>query len=175
MKCIIQCLLIVLMLVYSVNSAAISENILENPAGYFNQDSYKSILQQNKDEDFIMLLWSLDCPPCIAELPMISSFHRRNPDIEIIMVSTDDSSRMKEAENLMQENNLADLDQWVFAADNYQKIRYSIDPQWYGELPRSYFYIAGKRIASISGRLKQADLEKWLTGQRKRQDKVKFQ
>lgn len=155
MKLVSQCLFLILVLLYSVNSAAKPQ--------YFNQNSYQDILISNKDKHFIMLLWSLDCPPCIEEMPVISSFHKKNPAIEIIMVSTDEVSREGEIADLLIETGLQDLQQWVFQSGNYQRIRYSIDPTWYGELPRSYFYQFGKLNKKRSGRLTLRDLEQWLT------------
>lgn len=157
MKLVSQLLFLILVLLYSVNSAARPQ--------HFSQNSYQDILISNKDNNFIMILWSLDCPPCIEEMPVISKFHKKNPAIEIIMVSTDEVSREGEITELLTESGLKDLQQWVFQSENNQRIRYSIDPAWYGELPRSYFYRSGKLNKKRSGRLTMDDLEQWLTSQ----------
>lgn len=157
MKLVSQLLFLTLVLLYSINSTAKPQ--------VFNQDSYQNILKSNKDNNFIMILWSLDCPPCIEEMPVISSFHKKNPGVEIILVSTDEVSRVNEITDLLFEAELQGLQQWVFQNENYHRIRYSIDPTWYGELPRSYFYRAGKLNKKRSGRLTMNDLEQWLTRQ----------
>ena len=141
--------------------------------GSFGQHSYQKILQQRQQDNFILVLWSLDCPPCIEELPLLAAFHKQHPGVDIVMVSTDDPSRVDEVVSLMQNYQLADINHWVFEANAEQRIRYSIDPQWYGELPRSYFYTAGQRIAARSGQLKQADLDKWLSASNENMQKEK--
>lgn len=155
MKLVSQFLFVILVLLYSISSASGSQ--------YFTQNSYHDILKSNQNKHFIMILWSLDCPPCIEEMPVISNFHKKNPDIEIIMVSTDEVSRENEITDLVIEADLQNIKQWIFDNDNAQRIRYSIDSTWYGELPRSYFYRSGKLNQKRSGRLTKNVLEQWLT------------
>ena len=151
MKSLSQMFFLILLLVYSINSAATLQ--------YFNKNSYQDILLSNENNHFIMILWSLDCPPCIEEMPVISVFHKTNPDIKILMVSTDEVSRENEISDLLIDAGLKDVQQWVFQGESEQRVRYSIDPTWYGELPRSYFYRAGKLIEKFSGRLTKSHLE----------------
>ncbi|MFT5164280.1 MAG: hypothetical protein ACI9FJ_002881, partial [Alteromonadaceae bacterium] len=40
--------------------------------------------------------------------------------------------------------------------------RYAIDPSWYGELPRSYFYDAAGGRTAKSGLVNNETLKKWL-------------
>ena len=42
------------------------------------------------------------------------------------------------------------------------KLRYSIDPTWYGELPRTYFYDADHQITPLSGKISNSFLDTWL-------------
>jgi len=42
------------------------------------------------------------------------------------------------------------------------KLRFYIDPGWYGELPRSYFYDAAQQRSGHSGALTRAQLQDWL-------------
>lgn len=128
----------------------------------FDHTSYQTIIDGNKSDSFIMLLWSLDCAPCIEELPMLSEFHKHHPEVKIIMVSTDEQTRSSELLELMRMNKLSDIHHWMFEIQASQRIRYSIDPGWYGELPRSYFYSSGKRVDAISGKLNKSDLYRWL-------------
>ena len=43
-----------------------------------------------------------------------------------------------------------------------EKLRYVIDQDWYGELPRSYYYDADHQRSSHSGTLSQQQLSAWL-------------
>jgi len=164
MKRIIQFLLLVLLNVYAVNSNAIPT--------FFDQDSYQKIIHNKKDSNFLMLLWSLDCQSCIEDLSVVSLFHKNNPGIDIVMISTDQIIRLNEISSLMSEYGLNDVEQWIFQSNQFNQLSKSIDPQWRGELPRSYFYTSGERISTLSGRLHKADFDKWLLDQNSGQSKV---
>ena len=46
--------------------------------------------------------------------------------------------------------------------DRFAKLRYGIDPSWFGELPRSYFYDAAHNRLPHSGALNEDHIEAWL-------------
>jgi len=126
----------------------------------FDKQAYQSILNQQKQQSFLLVLWSVDCPPCMEELTMLSDFHKQHPDKKIILVSTDSQSQSDEITGLINKFGLTRLPQWVFGNESPQYLRYSIDPMWYGELPRSYFHSEDVRKA-VSGKLNRADIVRW--------------
>ena len=128
----------------------------------FKTDSYNKLLTDNGDA-FLMVMWSLDCPPCIKELKLLGMLYKNNPDLNLVLVSTDSPSRNVEINDLLKESGLADSNSWVFSDESSQKLRYSIDPRWYGELPRSYFHSkGGEHRSSVSGLLKTVEILTWL-------------
>ena len=134
-------------------------NASSSPA-LFNTDSYNKLVAE-KTRPFVMVLWSLDCPPCMHELNMLGQLFKNNSDLNLVLISTDSNSQKQEINNLIEEYGLSDVDSWVFSKDPQQSLRYSIDPAWYGELPRSYFHNKDKRSA-VSGLLSEAKLLSWL-------------
>ncbi|MGY8814879.1 MAG: hypothetical protein ACKVHQ_09190 [Gammaproteobacteria bacterium] len=46
---------------------------------------------------------------------------------------------------------------------NIERLRYSIDPDWFGELPRNYFYDANSSRIGFSGKLTEDILLEWLS------------
>jgi len=126
----------------------------------FEKQTYQSILENENQQSFLLVLWSLDCPPCMDELSMLGGLHQQFPDKKIILVSTDSEAQSDEIMQIMNKFKLTGLPQWVFGNESPQYLRYSIDPLWYGELPRSYFHTAETRQA-VSGKLKKADLIRW--------------
>jgi thiol-disulfide isomerase/thioredoxin len=125
-------------------------------------DSYKDIVTQYQKNSFLMVLWSVDCPPCIEELPALGRFHQLHPDANVVMVSTDSNNQQEDIKRLMNKHGLADIQQWVFDDESVQAIRYAIDPAWYGELPRSYFHRVEHERLSRSGRLDEGVLLSWI-------------
>lgn len=128
----------------------------------FKTDSYNKLLMNN-DEAFLMVMWSLDCPPCIKELNMLGLLYKKNPNLNLVLVSTDSVSRSSEISGFLKESGLSNLNSWIFSDESGQKLRYSIDPRWYGELPRSYFHNdEGKSRRSVSGLLETDEILAWL-------------
>lgn len=127
----------------------------------FEKDSYRKILNAYHGHAFLMVLWSVDCPPCIDELSVLGQFHQLYPSANIVLVSTDNVVAREEISQLMQLHDLNDVQQWVFDGDSIAAIRHAIDPLWYGELPRSYFHYTENQRQGISGRLDKIKLLVW--------------
>ena len=119
----------------------------------FNKDSYQQILNDNIGIPFLLVIWSIDCPPCYEELMMLGQFTQKNPEKKIILISTDSFAYSKEVSEILIESNLHNQEQWVFSDIPSNQLRYSIDPAWYGELPRSYFFNQKHKRTAVSGRL----------------------
>ncbi|MGH8643213.1 MAG: TlpA family protein disulfide reductase [Gammaproteobacteria bacterium] len=128
----------------------------------FVSGSLSTILANYDREAFLMALWSLDCPPCRAELALLGEIHQENPRLRLVLISTDDGSQAEAAQEVLHKSGLDKVESWIFAESNTQRLRYEIDAAWYGELPRSYFYTADHTRVSVSGALKPQHLESWL-------------
>ncbi|HZV98273.1 MAG TPA: hypothetical protein VFF74_04715, partial [Methylophilaceae bacterium] len=77
-------------------------------------------------------------------------------------VSVDRRDASAEASRFLDQLQLPSHERWQFAAADHDRLRYSVDRQWYGELPRSYFYDATHKVQALSGRPKAEWLERWL-------------
>lgn len=128
----------------------------------FKVESYKEIVTRYQDSSFLMVLWSVDCPPCIEELPTLGKFHQLHPKANLVMVSTDDEYHKDDIQQLMHKHGLDDIQQWVFSGVSLQAMRYAIDPTWHGELPRSYFHHKQHKRQVKSGRLGEDVLSTWI-------------
>jgi len=149
----IKHLLFVMLLMTSVVHA-------DKPLQVFDKNTYQAILKNENQQAFLLVLWSLDCPPCMEELSVLAEIHQQYPDKKLILLSVDAESQHDDIRQVVNKFGLATLPQWVFGNDAPQYLRYSIDPMWYGELPRSYFHTTEKRTA-VSGKLNKATLLRW--------------
>ncbi|QPK64225.1 hypothetical protein IVG45_04445 [Methylomonas sp. LL1] len=125
----------------------------------FNPGSYQQILRENAAKPFILAVWSVDCPSCLKDMGVLNQIRQNHPDLKIVMLSTDDPSATSEVKNILARNRLGDLDNWIFGSDDAQKLRYEIDPGWYGELPRTYFFSSTHNRVGKSGALKIEEFE----------------
>jgi thiol-disulfide isomerase/thioredoxin len=137
----------------------------------FAAGSMAEIEARYENRPFVLALWSLTCPPCLHELELLQAWHSANPAVPLVLVATDgqgeaDAVRQKLAEvGLTQMTN---VENWNFADTYIEKLRFSIDPRWRGELPRSYLYTStehtsGTERHAISGALTTEVLQNWLS------------
>ncbi len=92
----------------------------------------------------------------------MSELRKSMPDIHLIMLATDDASATDRAMSILTENELNQTDNWIFADANLQKLRYEIDPKWYGEVPRTYFVDKDHQRVGVSGSVPREKLETML-------------
>jgi thiol-disulfide isomerase/thioredoxin len=107
----------------------------------------------------MLAIWSITCPSCIKDMAVINAVHKAHPDIKIVMLSTDNIAETAEAQQILEKNQLTDIEHWIYAEENTQKLQFEIDPKWYGELPRTYFFDKIHQRESVSGVLSKQDYE----------------
>jgi thiol-disulfide isomerase/thioredoxin len=119
----------------------------------FSPGSYQQILRENADQPFVLMIWSVDCPSCLKDMALIRDIQQKRPELKIVMLATDDPSTTAEVKNIINRYQLNAVENWIFGSDDAQKLRYEIDPSWYGELPRTYFFNATHQRIGKSGTL----------------------
>lgn len=149
----------VLALPEPVRSAAEPDGIDIQP---FTADSFAAIKAEREGQPFVLALWSVDCPPCMVELDMLGRMRDEHPDLPLVLVSTDNIALREDAEDFLLDYGLDDMSSWMFADSFAEALRFSIDPQWFGELPRSYHFGADHQFEAHSGILTEAQLRAWL-------------
>lgn len=130
------------------------------PVQPFRAESLAQIRAANAGSPFVLVLWSLDCPPCFRELELLGRLHRAEPALKMVFVAIDpyrEPGIRSAVRGTLKRFGLAGFDAWAFASDP-QRLRYVIDPRWYGELPRSYFYGLDQPRNAVSGRLEEAQV-----------------
>jgi thiol-disulfide isomerase/thioredoxin len=125
----------------------------------FVAGSYRHLLDSNAQKPFMLVIWSITCSSCLKDMALLNKMHKVNPKINMVMLSTDDVSATEQVQQILAKNELTGLENWLFADENPQKLRYEIDPRWYGELPRTYFLNKNHEREGVSGVLSQEDYE----------------
>ena len=128
----------------------------------FVSGSYAQILEQHNHQAFVLVLWSVDCPPCHKELKMLGKLAEKNQKLNVVLVSTDSEVESNEVSVIMKKYKVEKLESWIFRGESDQVLRYEIDRRWYGELPRSYFFKPSAAKQVISGVLSEKKLLSWL-------------
>jgi hypothetical protein len=84
-----------------------------------------------------------------------------NPRLRLVLVAVDDEAVPATLADFLAQHGLESAEQWVFAAEQSEQLRYEIDPRWWGELPRTYFFDAAQHMEGVSGLVPMPRLQQW--------------
>src|SRR5690606_25114683 len=119
------------------------------------------------DRPFVLALWSIYCAPCRKEMAYWNEFRHKYPDVPIVLVSTDTPDEWANVRRFLTQFDPGPVEKWAFADEYVERVRYSVDPKWRGELPRAYFYDAKHVAVAHTGLLDPAWLNDWFKRQTK--------
>ena len=114
------------------------------------------------NQPLIISFWSIDCPYCIDDLKKLGKALSKNKNVKLITVCVDGKESAKKAERILNLAHLPEHERYQYAEVDEDKLRYSIDPTWYGELPRTYFYDKAHQVTPLSGKISNSFLDAWL-------------
>jgi len=128
----------------------------------FMASSRVEIEKAHQGQPMIMAFWSLDCSYCLDDLNTLGDFVKQHPKIKLVLVSADGLSTTQEVTKALKQIKLpARYEAWQFSEPDEERLRYSIDKAWYGELPRTYFYDNAHQVKAISGSPDLIWLKSW--------------
>jgi thiol-disulfide isomerase/thioredoxin len=127
----------------------------------FDMNTRQVIEKRYIDQPLIISFWSIDCPYCIDDLKKLGKALSKNTNVKLITVCVDGKESAKKAERILSQANLPKHEQYQYAEVDEDRLRYNIDPAWYGELPRTYFYDATHQVTPLSGKISNSFLDKW--------------
>lgn len=128
----------------------------------FVRGSYQAIAAEHQGRPFVLVLWSLDCVYCRHDLAMLGRLKVEYPALELVVVATDTPERRDEIPEVLERLQLGDEPSWIFADSFVERLRFEIDPQWFGELPRTYFFDGDGNRIGVSGKLNEQAVEEWI-------------
>ena len=128
----------------------------------FGAGSLAAIKQAHAGRPFIVALWSVTCEPCRKETMLITEVHRKHPHLPIILVAADPPEMRPQVLRFLAGYRLGRIALWQFDDDSAERLRYSIDRTWTGELPRTYFFDAAHTPVAHSGVVEESWLAQWL-------------
>lgn len=124
-------------------------------------DTLPALVSSANHARVLVAFWSLDCMYCKEDMSVLDAFARKHHDVSLEIVSTDNVDDTEPVEAALKSYGVDRYDNWIFADAIPERIRGTFDPAWHGELPRTYFYVAGAHQQAVSGRVSEATLEGW--------------
>ncbi|MBN9599671.1 MAG: TlpA family protein disulfide reductase [Afipia sp.] len=142
-------------------SAAPAANALKP----FERGSWQTILKAHNGRPTIVHFWGVTCGPCKVELPLLGAFMKKHPGLDMVTISADLVPNLPAAAQAMLDKaGLGPAENWIF--DGFaERLRFEIDPNWQGDIPRTLLVTADGSITTLEGTAEIADLEKWSAAQ----------
>lgn len=131
----------------------------------FDPDTMATVRQAYSGKPFVVSFWSMHCEPCRAEMADWKTLRRRYPQIPVLLVAADSLRERKVIEAFLKRYDPGPVERWAFADDFQERIRYSVDRSWRGELPRTYLFDAEHRSEAISGAIRLDAVATWMKRQ----------
>ena len=128
----------------------------------FESGSLEEILKSRQGEPFMLVLWSKDCSSCLKEMHVLAKVHKKHPELDLVLLATDGAEHGEKLMSILKKHGLGDIETWAFSEAQAQSLRYEIDPTWYGELPRTYFYESSHERTGRSGTLDLKLVDAWV-------------
>jgi len=144
----------------SVGSATI-DNLRE-----FGRGSWNEILRSHTGKPTIVHIWGVTCGPCRTEMPQWGAFLRERPDVSLVLIDADLVPNERGAgAAMLDEAGLGSAENWTFADAFVEPLRYAIDPQWRGEIPRTVLIARAGAATVMEGVADFDEIRRWLNAQ----------
>ncbi|PZX26814.1 conserved hypothetical protein, putative exported protein [Cupriavidus phytorum] len=127
----------------------------------FESASAARIVASQHGKPFVLVVWSLDCVYCKRNFDALGKLRARHPDLRVVTLATDSAEASPQVQQVLERVRLT-RNAWVFGHEPQERLRYAVDPDWMGEMPRTYFYRADGQRQGVSGVISEADWTKHL-------------
>lgn len=128
----------------------------------FVRGSQQSIVASHQGAPFVMALWSVDCSHCIDDMELLGRLVKKYRNFDLVLISTDTIEQKSQVNRMVHRYFPGRIESWVFADGYAERLRFELDPQWYGELPRTYFFDKEGHSTPLSGKIDADQLERWI-------------
>jgi thiol-disulfide isomerase/thioredoxin len=145
----------------SIGSAAMDE------LRPFVRGSWQDIRKAHAGRPTVVHFWGVTCGPCRTEMPRWGKLLSERPDLGLVVINADLVPNEPSAVSAMlAQTGLAAAENWTFADDFFERLRYEIDPQWRGEIPRTMLIARDGGMTVIEGVAELTQVKAWLDEQR---------
>jgi len=133
----------------------------------FKRGSWQEIRRAHAAQPIVVHFWGLTCGPCRVEMPKWGRLLQERPDLKLIAIDADlipnEASLVSE---MLAKTGLANAENWVFADDFVERLRFEINPRWRGEIPMTLLIAGDGKITTIEGMADPAQVRAWLDAQK---------
>lgn len=127
----------------------------------FDANSLAAIRTAHAGKPFVLAFWSVYCEPCRQEMGLWKEIGRKHPDVPIVLVTTDAPGDRAAVMAFLERHSPGRVENWAFADEFSERVRFAVDRGWRGELPRTYFFDASHRSLARSGVPERRWIDDW--------------
>jgi len=132
----------------------------------FVRGSWNEIRKAHVGQPTVVHFWGLTCGPCRVEMPNWGKLLQERPDLNLVVINADLVPNEPGAVSAMlAQTGLAPAENWTFGDGFVERLRYEIDPQWQGEIPRTLLIARDGTTTVIEGVADLARVKAWLEAQ----------
>lgn len=133
----------------------------------FDTKSLEAIRAQSAGKPFVLAFWSVTCEPCREDMAVFKAAQKRFPGVPIHLVAADPPGEQGGVAAFLRRYDPGPVTRWAFVDDFSERVRYSVDPAWRGELPRTYLFDVRHVPKALTGTLERKAFERWLESVRR--------
>ncbi|MEM5275313.1 hypothetical protein VSR17_09770 [Cupriavidus taiwanensis] len=122
----------------------------------FDSANAARIAAGQRGKPFVLVVWSLDCVYCKRNFDALGKLRAKHPDLRVVTLATDNAESLPQVRQVLARVSLT-RNAWVFGSEPQERLRYAVDPEWMGEMPRTYFYRADGQRQGVSGVISAGD------------------
>jgi thiol-disulfide isomerase/thioredoxin len=132
----------------------------------FQRGSWQGILHAHAGRPTMVNFWGVTCGPCKVELPLLGQFVKDDPGVDVVTINADLVPNAPEATlSMLAKAGLSSLENWTFSDGFVERLRFEIDPNWQGDIPRTMLIARDGKVTTIEGIVDFADVRKRLNTQ----------
>jgi thiol-disulfide isomerase/thioredoxin len=132
----------------------------------FQRGSWQAILHAHAGRPTMVNFWGVTCGPCKVELPLLGQFVKDSPGVDVVTVNADLVPNAPNATlSMLAKTGLSSTENWTFSDGFVERLRFEIDPNWQGDIPRTMLIARDGKVTTIEGIVDIADVRKWLNTQ----------
>jgi thiol-disulfide isomerase/thioredoxin len=133
----------------------------------FGRGSWEQIRKAHAGEAVVVHFWGVTCGPCRAELPQWGRLLNKRADLRLVTIDADLVPNAPSAVRAMlkQSGLSAHAENRMFSDGFVERLRYEIDPQWGGDIPRTLLIAPDGTTSALEGVADFARISAWLDAQ----------
>jgi thiol-disulfide isomerase/thioredoxin len=133
----------------------------------FKRGSWQQIRRAHDGQPIVVHFWGLTCGPCRGEMPKWGRLLKERPDLNLIAIDADLVPNAAElVKDELAKTGLAGAENWMFADDFVERLRFEINPRWRGEIPMTLMIARDGKTTTIEGVADTGQVRDWLDAQK---------